>query len=133
MSETKQHSKISNNEYEDLIKKNFGLEKTKEKSIVHGKVVYVDKESVVVDVGLKSEGRIPISEFVRPGKEPEIKIGDKIEVFLDKVDGINGETKLSREKAVKQAAWNTLQDCFNNNKPVQGIPFNKVKGGLSVI
>ncbi len=132
MSETKQHSKISNNEYEDLIKKNFGLEKTKEKSIVHGKVVYVDKESVVVDVGLKSEGRIPISEFVRPGKEPEIKIGDKIEVFLDKVDGINGETKLSREKAVKQAAWNKLQECFNDGKTVQGVPFNRVKGGLSV-
>ncbi len=132
MSETKQHSKISNNEYEDLIKKNFGLEKTKEKSIVHGKVVYVDKESVVVDVGLKSEGRIPISEFVRPGKEPEIKIGDKIEVFLDKVDGINGETKLSREKAIKQAAWNKLQECFNDGKTVQGVPFNRVKGGLSV-
>ena len=132
MSETKHHSKISNNEYEDLIKKNFGLEKTKEKSIVHGKVVYVDKESVVVDVGLKSEGRIPISEFVRPGKEPEIKIGDKIEVFLDKVDGINGETKLSREKAIKQAAWNKLQECFNDGKTVQGVPFNRVKGGLSV-
>ena len=132
MSETKQHSKISNNEYEDLIKKNFGLEKTKEKSIVPGKVVYVDKESVLVDVGLKSEGRIPISEFIRPGQEPEIKIGDNIEVFLDKVDGINGETKLSREKAIKQAAWNKLQECFNNGKTVQGIPFNRVKGGLSV-
>ena len=83
-------------------------------------------------MGLKSEGRIPISEFSRPGQTPEINVGDNYKVYIDRVDGKNGETKLSREKAVKQAAWNKLQDSFTNGKTVRGIPFNKVKGGLSV-
>ena len=123
---------ITNTQYEKLISKSINKKDSKEKSIVEGKVIAIENDVVIVDVGLKSEGRIPISEFVRPGKEPEIKIGDKIEVFLDKVDGINGETKLSREKAIKQAAWNKLQECFNDGKTVQGVPFNRVKGGLSV-
>ena len=86
MAENKQTSNISNNEYDELIKKNFGLNTNKEKSIVSGKVVFVDKENVIVDVGLKSEGRIPISEFTRPGQTPELKTGDKIDVYVDKLD-----------------------------------------------
>ena len=125
-------SKISNSDYEELIKNSLSFEKNKENSIVEGKVVSVDKENVVIDVGLKSEGRIPISEFTRPGQNPEINVGDNFKVYIDRVDGRNGETKLSREKAVKQAAWNNLQDSFTNGNAVIGIPFNKVKGGLSV-
>ena len=83
MAENKQTSNISNNEYDELIKKNFGLTKNKEKSIVSGKVVFVDKENVIVDVGLKSEGRIPLSEFSRPGQNHELHVGDDIEVFID--------------------------------------------------
>ena len=125
-------SKISNSEYEDLISKSIDLESNKEKSIVEGKIIAIENETVIIDVGLKSEGRIPISEFTRPGKSLDIEIGDSLKVFIDKVDGLNGETRLSREKAVKQAAWNNLQTSFENNKIVTGIPFNKVKGGLSV-
>ena len=125
-------SKISNSEYEDLISKSIDLENNKEKSIVEGKIIAIENETVIIDVGLKSEGRIPISEFTRPGKSLDIQIGDSLKVFIDKVDGLNGETRLSREKAVKQAAWNNLQASFENNKIVTGIPFNKVKGGLSV-
>ena len=125
-------SKITNSEYDNLISKNLDLNKNKEKSIVEGKVVAVETDSIVVDVGLKSEGRIPISEFSRPGQNSEINVGDLIKVFIDKVDGANGETRLSHEKALKQAAWNNLQDCFEKNKTVTGTPFNKVKGGISV-
>ncbi len=132
MIDSKNISKISNTDYEDLIKKSLSFETNKEKSIVDGKVVSIDKENVIIDVGLKSEGRIPISEFTRPGQSPEINIGDNYKVYIDKVDGKNGETRLSREKAVKQAAWNNLQDSFTNGKSVVGIPFNRVKGGLSV-
>ncbi len=132
ISKNTQINKITNSDYEQLIKKSLSFDSNKEKSIVEGKVVSIDKDNVIIDVGLKSEGRIPVSEFSRPGQSPEINVGDNFKVYIERVDGQNGETKLSREKAVKQAAWNTLQDCFNNNKPVQGIPFNKVKGGLSV-
>ena len=132
MQENIKNPNISNSEYEELIAKSIDLNKKKEKSIVDGKIVAIENETVIVDVGLKSEGRIPLSEFSRPGKDPEIKIGDSLKFFIDRVDGPNGETSLSREKAIKQAAWNKLQDNFNNNKVVTGVPFNKVKGGMSV-
>ena len=125
-------SKITNSEYDNLISKNLDLKNNKEKSIVDGKIVAKETDTIIVDVGLKSEGRIPISEFSRPGNNSEINIGDSVKVFVDRVDGVNGETKLSYEKALKQSAWNSLQDSFDNNKIVTGTPFNKVKGGMSV-
>ena len=125
-------SKITNSEYDKLISKSLNLKNNKEKSIVEGKIVAIETDTIIVDVGLKSEGRIPITEFSKPGKNPEINIGDSVKVFVDRVDGVNGETKLSYEKALKQSAWNSLQDSFDNNKIVTGTPYNKVKGGMSV-
>ncbi|MDC3021915.1 30S ribosomal protein S1, partial [Pelagibacteraceae bacterium] len=102
------------------------------KSIATGKVISIENEIVTIDVGLKSEGRVPLSEFSRPGQKDEIGVGDETEVFIENVDNANGETLLSREKAVKQKAWHDLQLSFNENKVVTGIPFNRVKGGMSV-
>ena len=125
-------SKISNSEYEDLISNSFKNNNIKEKSIVSGKIVSIENDIVTIDVGLKSEGRVPLTEFSRPGQQPEINVGEETEVFIENVDSANGETKLSREKAVKQKAWHNLQDSFSNNQVVTGIPFNRVKGGMSV-
>ena len=125
-------SKITNSEYDSLISSNLDLKNNKEKSIVEGKVVAIEVDTVIVDVGLKSEGRIPITEFSKSGKNPEINIGDSVKVFVDRVDDANGETKLSYEKALKQSAWNSLQYSFDNNKTVTGTPYSKVKGGMSV-
>ena len=124
--------KITNEEYEKLINNSIDKNQSKEKSIVEGKVVGIENDVVIIDVGLKSEGRVPITEFSRPGTKPEIDLGQKLNVYIENVDSANGETKLSREKAIKQSAWNHLQDCYNNNKVVTGIPFNRVKGGMSV-
>ena len=126
------NQKISNSEYDLLIANSFKNSNVKEKSIVLGKVVSVENDIVTIDVGLKSEGRIPLNEFSRPGQQAEISVGDETEVFIENVDSANGETMLSREKAVKQKAWHELQDSFSNNKIVTGIPFNRVKGGMSV-
>ena len=126
------NQKISNSEYEALISKTLNSNFIKEKTIVSGKIISIENDIVIIDVGLKSEGRIPISEFSRPGQTAEIEVGDKLEVYIENFDGANGETKLSREKAIKQQAWNHLQDCFNNNKTVTGVPYNRVKGGMSV-
>ena len=125
-------NKLSNEDYESLIAKNFKKAFVKEKTIVSGKVISVENDLVTIDVGFKSEGRVPLSEFHRPGQKPEISIGDSYEVFIENVDNANGETTLSREKAIKQKSWNTLQESFDNNKIVTGIPFNRVKGGMSV-
>ena len=124
--------KITNSEYEKLISNSLQQKESKEKSIVNGKIIAIENDMAIVDVGLKSEGRIPLSEFTRPGQKAEIKLGETLKVFIENVDGANGETKLSREKAIKQSAWNYLQDCYNKNEVVTGIPFNRVKGGMSV-
>ena len=71
---------ISNLDYEELIKKTFSFEKNKENSVVEGKVISIDKNNVIIDVGLKSEGRVPISEFIRPGHQQDINIRD---IFKD--------------------------------------------------
>ena len=125
-------SKISNSEYDTLINNSLKNSSAKEKSITIGKIISIENEIVTIDIGLKSEGRIPLSEFSRPGQKAEVQVGDEIEVFIENVDNANGETLLSREKAVKQKAWHNLQNSFNENKVVTGIPFNRVKGGMSV-
>tara|TARA_Y100001970_G_scaffold160369_1_gene196168 strand:- start:2524 stop:4221 length:1698 start_codon:yes stop_codon:yes gene_type:complete len=130
--EKTEQKKITNSDYEALISKSFENKSIREKTIVDGSVISFENDIVTIDVGLKSEGRIPLSEFSRPGQKPEINVGDTFEVFVESIDNSNGETVLSREKAVKQKAWNSLQDSFDNNKVVTGTPFNRVKGGMSV-
>ena len=129
---TDQSNKISNSEYDSLISSSLSNSSAKEKSIATGKIISIENEIVTIDVGLKSEGRIPLGEFSRPGQKTEIEIGDDVEVFIENVDSSNGETILSREKAIKQKAWHNLQISFNENKVVTGVPFNRVKGGMSV-
>ena len=110
--------KLSNSEYESLISNSFNKSKIKEKTIVAGKIISIVNDIVTIDVGLKSEGRIPISEFSRPGQKAEIEVGDETEVYIENVDNAYGETSLSREKAVKQKAWHDLQENFAQNKVV---------------
>ena len=126
------NNKITNSQYDTLINESLKNSSAREKSIAVGKIVSIENDIVTIDVGLKSEGRVPLSEFMRPGQKHEIDIGDETEVFIENVDNANGETLLSREKAVKQKAWHDLQISFNENKVVTGIPFNRVKGGMSV-
>tara|TARA_B100001121_G_scaffold246027_1_gene221103 strand:+ start:401 stop:2101 length:1701 start_codon:yes stop_codon:yes gene_type:complete len=125
-------NKISNIEYDKLLTSSYKNTNVKEKTIVSGTIVSIENDIVTIDVGLKSEGRISINEFSRPGQKPEINIGDQTDVFIENLDNADGETSLSREKAVKQKAWHDLQESFSNNNVVTGIPFNRVKGGLSV-
>ena len=125
-------TKISNSEYDTLINQSLKNSSAKDKTITKGKIISIENEVVTIDVGLKSEGRIPLSEFSRPGQKVEVEVGDETEVFIENVDNANGETSLSREKAVKQKAWHNLQNSFNENKVVTGVPFNRVKGGMSV-
>ena len=123
---------LSNEDFSRLLDSTFKNNKKYEKIIIAGNVVSVTKDNILIDVGLKSEGKIPVSEFSRIGKESEIKIGDKVDVYVDNLDDKNGEIRLSREKAIKQTSWNKLEKSFKNSEKIIGVPFNKVKGGLSV-
>lgn len=102
----------------------------KEGSVVKGQVVEISKEVIIVDVGLKNEGRIAISEF-QVTKEPLPQIGDIVDVFVEKVAGRKG-TVLSREKAIREESWVTLEKIFEKEENIMGTIFGRVKGGFTV-
>jgi small subunit ribosomal protein S1 len=103
-----------------------------EGSVVKGKVVNIEKDMAVIDVGAKTEGRVALREFAAPGRPSDIKIGDTVEVYLERVENALGEAVLSRDKARREESWGKLEKAFNANEKVQGIIFNQVKGGFTV-
>jgi len=103
-----------------------------EGSVIKGTVVGIEKDMAVIDVGLKTEGRVAVKEFQGPGRGNEIKIGDTVEVYLERVENALGEAVLSRDKARREESWGKLETAFKNNEKVTGVIFNQVKGGFTV-
>ena len=118
--------------FADLLAESFDESVTIEGSVVRGIIVSVDKEAVIIDVGLKSEGRVPIKEFTPPGQEPTITIGDEVEVYVERMEDRNGQAMLSREKARREEAWAALELAHDKQERVTGVIFGKVKGGFTV-
>jgi len=107
-------------------------EKT-EGSVVKGTIVAIENgDIVVVDVGLKSEGRIPLREFSHNNKIPELKVGDDVEVYLERLENRHGEAVISREKALREESWTRLEQACANAEKVDGTIFGRVKGGFTV-
>ena len=103
-----------------------------ERTVVKGRVVSINNDMALIDVGLKSEGRIPLREFAAPGHPADIKIGDTVEVFVERMEDPNGEAVLSRDKARREEAWEKLETAFNDSQRVTGVIFGRVKGGFTV-
>jgi small subunit ribosomal protein S1 len=101
-------------------------------SVVTGRVIRVDGDFAVVDVGLKSEGRVPLKEFAAPGQKPEVKSGDVFELFVERYEDRDGSIVLSREKARREEAWTTLEKSHQAGIRVNGVIFGRVKGGFTV-
>ncbi|WP_149538463.1 30S ribosomal protein S1 [Siccirubricoccus phaeus] len=101
-------------------------------SVVSGRVIRVDDDFAVVDVGLKSEGRVPLKEFAPQGQKPEVKPGDVIELFVERYEDRDGSIVLSREKARREEAWTNLEKAYQANQRVNGVIFGRVKGGFTV-
>src|SRR5207247_7344404 len=89
-------------------------------------------DMAVIDVGLKTEGRVSLREFAGPGRDSELKVGDEVEVFLDRIENALGEAVLSRDKARREESWGKLEKAFQGNEKVTGVIFNQVKGGFTV-
>ncbi|MCF6199979.1 MAG: 30S ribosomal protein S1 [Hyphomicrobiaceae bacterium] len=120
-------------DFEAMLNETFGAEDMMEGQVVEGTVVGLEKDLVVIDVGLKTEGRVPYKEFAVPGsKDPEIKIGDKVEVYLERIENALGDAQLSREKARREESWIRLEKQFEAEEKVEGFIFSKVKGGFMV-
>ena len=100
--------------------------------VVKGTVTAIENDKAVIDVGLKSEGRVPLREFAAPGQKAELKVGDEVEVFVDRVENADGEAMLSRDRARREAAWDKLESEFGEGKRVEGVIFGRVKGGFTV-
>ena len=119
-------------DFEAMLNETFGAEEMMEGQVVEGTVVGLEKDLVVIDVGLKTEGRIPYKEFSVAGKTPEINIGDKVEVYLERIENALGDAQLSREKARREESWIRLEKQFEAEEKVEGFIFSKVKGGFMV-
>lgn len=114
-----------------LLDETFKADDLVEGSVIKGTVVAIEKDLAVIDVGLKTEGRIPLKEFGF-GDEPAIKVGDEVEVYLERVENALGEAMLSREKARREESWIRLEASYEKGEKVTGQIFNQVKGGFTV-
>lgn len=100
--------------------------------VVKGTVTAIENDKAVIDVGLKSEGRVALREFAAPGQDHGLKVGDEVEVYVDRIENADGEAMLSRDRARREAAWDKLESEFGEGKRVEGVIFGRVKGGFTV-
>lgn len=122
---------MSDNSFSDLLEQSLDVQGSFEGKVVKGTVVRVQGDVVTVDVGLKSEGRVPLKEFEAAGLT-EVRQGDVIDVFVERLEDKNGGILLSIERARKEAAWNELEKAFADQTVVEGTIFGRVKGGFAV-
>ena len=122
--------KASKENFAQLLEESFSRETKKVGGLVKGKVVAIEKDTVLVDIGFKSEGRVPIKEFTPPDKRPEL--GDEVEVFFEHAENKFGDAVLSRERAKRETAWEVMEKALKNKDQVKGNIFSRVKGGFSV-
>ena len=115
-----------------LLEESLGTADSLEGTVLKGRIVSIEGDAVLVDVGLKSEGRVALKEFAKAGQADEIKVGDDVEVYLERMENKNGEAVLSREKAKREEAWTQLEGAFERNERVSGVIFGRVKGGFTV-
>jgi small subunit ribosomal protein S1 len=123
----------SRDDFAALLNESLGGENEAfEGKVVKGTVTGIENDLAVIDVGLKSEGRVPLREFAAPGQRADLKIGDEVEVYVDRVENSQGEAMLSRDRARREAAWDTLEKEFEAGNRVEGVIFGRVKGGFTV-
>jgi small subunit ribosomal protein S1 len=122
----------SREDFAALLQESFAKSDVAEGTVVKGRVVAIEKDVAVIDVGLKVEGRVPLKEFGVRGKDGVLNPGDEVEVYLERVENALGEAMLSREKARREESWVRLEESFEKNDTVNGMIFNQVKGGFTV-
>ena len=133
ITETKAVSSPSKKErFTDLLDEFVSDKPRFEGGVVKGRIIAIENDTAVIDVGLKVEGRVPLKEFSAPGQTAELKVGDSVEVFIDRIETKRGEASLSRERARREEAWEKLEQGYKNNERVSGVLFGRVKGGFTV-
>ena len=131
-SETMSAAGAATENFADMLAESFGANTSIEGSVVRGFVISLEGDAAIIDVGLKSEGRVPLKELAGPGQEPNVNVGDEIEVYVERMEDKNGQAVLSRDKARREEAWGLLEASFEKQERVTGVIFGKVKGGFTV-
>jgi small subunit ribosomal protein S1 len=119
-------------EFAAMLDESFSADTSAEGSVVKGRIVAVQNDYAIIDVGLKTEGRVPLREFQMPGRDGELGVGDEVEVYLERIENALGEAVLSREKARREEAWTRLEGSYERAERVEGVIFGRVKGGFTV-
>ena len=122
----------STEDFEALLNESLGDDEGFEGRVLRGVVVNVDGDFAIVDVGLKSEGRVPLKEFMSPGSDEKLVAGDEVDVYVERYEDRDGLVRLSREKARREEAWVGLEKAFEKGERVNGVIFGRVKGGFIV-
>src|SRR5919109_238084 len=122
----------SREDFAKLLEESFTHGSPQEGAVVKGTVVAIEKDLAVIDVGAKTEGRVALREFAGPGRQADIKVGDTVEVYLERIENALGEAVLSRDKARREESWGKLEKAFQGNEKVSGIISSQVKGGFTV-
>ena len=123
---------VTKDDFESMLLDSFVDNDAAEGTVVKGRVVAIEKDLAIIDVGLKTEGRVPLKEFGQAGRDGTIAVGSEVEVYVDRVENAAGEAVLSREKARREESWVKLEEKYNANERVEGTIFNQVKGGFTV-
>jgi small subunit ribosomal protein S1 len=113
--------------FEALLEESLSVDSGLEGQVLRGTIVSVDGDFALVDVGLKSEGRVNLKEFSRAGEEAELRAGDEVEVFVERYEDRDGQIVLSRDKARREEAWNELEKASNDGARVDGVIFGRVR------
>lgn len=119
-------------DFASLLDETLGRDTGFDGSVVRGRIVRLTDEFAIVDVGLKSEGRVSLREFAPQGVAPDIKPGDVVELYVERYEDRDGSIVLSREKARREEAWTNLEKAFEANQRVNGTIYGRVKGGFTV-
>ena len=122
----------SRDDFAAMLEASFDTQSPQEGNVIKGKIVAIENDYAIVDVGLKTEGRVPLREFGMPGQPQNVKLGDDVEVYLERVENALGEAVLSRDKARREESWIKLEKAFNEQAHVTGVIFGRVKGGFTV-
>ena len=119
-------------DFSELLEASFAGREPEEGSVISGRVTAIENDHAIVDVGLKTEGRIPLKEFTFQGEKEAVNVGEDVDVYLERIENALGDAVLSREKARREEAWTRLERQFDKGEPVNGQIVGRVKGGFTV-
>src|SRR5919107_298898 len=123
----------SREDFAALLEESFRTNEISEGSVVKGKVVAIEKDVAVIDIGAKTEGRVALKEFAGPNRDQTVVVGDEVEVYVERIENALGEAVISRDKARREESWVKLEKAFEAGERVNGTIFNQVKGGYTVV